>query len=416
MSDQGAAPVPPLAYQGPSSIPEVALVLELGRTLQECGVSAPTLENALGRLAQHLDLEGAIYATPTGFLASLRKEGHHGKTYLIRVDAGQSSLEKLADAEGLVDLVLQDRLDVATARAHLARLAARPMRFPPWLQVLAYGMASMGMAVIFGGGWREVLLGALIGLLVGAAAQLAGRRAGLARLTPLLGGVISSLGGALLGRFLPSASHPILVLSGIIVLVPGLGLLVSMQELGTGNLVAGTARLAGTFLVFLLLAFGVGLGQHLGGAWLVGVPSTAVPLPFWTVAPALALVALGFLVVFQGRLEDFAWTLGACVLAWGAARLGTEFLGSEAGAGIAALALGAACNQYARRTRRPGAVLLLPSIMLILPGSVGVRGITMMMHGQTLEGLEAGIHALSVTVALMLGLFLANALVSRRTF
>jgi len=61
-------------------------------------------------------------------------------------------------------------------------------------------------------------------------------------------------------------------------------------------------------------------------------------------------------------------------------------------------------------------VLLLPSIMLILPGSVGVRGITMMMHGQTLEGLEAGIHALSVTVALMLGLFLANALVSRRTF
>ncbi len=416
MNDPGEAPIPSLAYQGPSSIPEVALVLELGRTLQECGVSAATLENALGRLAQHLDLEGAIYATPTGFLASLRKEGHHGKTYLIRVDTGPSSLERLADAEALVDRVLQDRVDVATAREELARLSARPARFSPRLQVLAYGMASMGMAVIFGGGWREVVLGALIGLMVGAAEQLARRRPGLASLTPLLGGVISSLGGALLGRFLPSASHPILVLSGIIVLVPGLGLLVSMQELGTGNLVAGTSRLAGTVLVFLLLAFGVGLGQHMGGAWLVGVPSIAIPLPDWTLAPALALVALGFLVVFQGRMEDFGWTLGACVLAWGAARLGTTSLGAEAGAGLAALALGSACNQYARRTRRPGAVLLLPSIMLILPGSLGVRGITMMMHGQTLEGLEAGTRALSVTLALMLGLFLANALVSRRTF
>jgi len=408
--------MPTLAPPAPSSIPEVALVLELGRTLQECGVSAPTLEIALGRLAQHLGLEGAVYATPTGFLASLRKEGHHGKTYLIRVETGESCLEKLAEAEALVDQLLQDRLDVDTARDRLALLAARPSRFAPWLQVGAYGLASMGMADIFGGGWREVVLGAIIGLLVGLTVQMARLRPGLGRLTPVLAGIISSLGGALLGRFLPSASHPILVLSGIIVLVPGFGLLVSMQELGTGNLVAGTSRLAGTFLVFLLLAFGVGLGQRLGGAWLVGVPSSPLPLPAWTVAPALAMVAYGFLVIFQGRPADFLWTLGACVLAWGTAHLGTGLLGPEAGAGIAALALGSGCNQYARRTRRPGAVLLLPSLMLILPGSLGVRGLTMMMHGQTLEGLQAGIQALSVTVALMLGLFLANALVSRRTF
>jgi uncharacterized membrane protein YjjP (DUF1212 family) len=407
-------PVP--AAAGPSSIPEVAFVLELGRSLQECGVSAPTLENALGRVAQHLGLEGAVYATPTGFLASLRKDGHHGKTYLIRVDAGESRLEKLAEAEGLVDLVLQDRLDVATARDHLARLAARPRRYPFPLRVGAYGLASMGMAVIFGGGWREAVLGALVGLLVGSAVQTARYKPGLARLAPVLGGFVSSLGGALLGRLVPSASHPILVLSGLIVLVPGLGLLVSMQELGTGNLVAGTARLAGTFLVFLLLAFGVGLGQRLGGAWLVGAAGAPTPLPAWTVAPALAMVALGFLMIFQGRLQDFLWTLGACVLAWGTAHLGRQVLGPEAGAGIAALVLGAACNQYARRMRRPGAVLLLPSLMLILPGSLGVRGLTMMMHGQTLEGLQAGVQTVSVTVALMLGLFLANALVSRRTF
>jgi uncharacterized membrane protein YjjB (DUF3815 family) len=139
-------------------------------------------------------------------------------------------------------------------------------------------------------------------------------------------------------------------------------------------------------------------------------------MPVWTVVPAIALVALAFLIIFQGRPADYGWTLAASALAWTAAHLAALVLGPVAGAGIAALVLGAGCNHYARRTRRPGAVLLLPSLMLILPGSLGVRSLTMMMQRQTLEGLQAGFQSLAVTVALMLGLLMANALVSRRTF
>ncbi len=415
--DPIAMPVPIIEASAPmtSSIPEVAFVLELGHNMQAFGASVSTLENALGRVSQHLGLEGAVFATPTGFLASLRKEGHHSKTYLMRVDAGWSSLEKLAEVESLVDLVLADRLEVAEARQHLTTLLARPARFGFWTKVAAHGMAAMGMANIFGGGWREVLLGAVVGLLVGVAVHLTQKRRSLARLAPLLGGLVSSLAGGLIGRWVPSVSYPILVLGGIIGLLPGLGLLVSMQELGTGNLVSGTARMAGTGLVFVLLAFGVGLGQQLGASWLPA-PTDPRALPFWTVGPAIALVAMSFLIIFQGRLADYGWTLGASALAWATAHLAAHALGPVAGAGIAALVLGAACNHYARLSRRPGAVLLLPSLMLVLPGSLGVRSLTMMMQQQTLEGLQAGFQSMSVTVALMLGLLMANAMVSRRTF
>ena len=410
-------PSAPSPAESLSSVPEVALVLELGRALQEFGASAPTLESALTSLAQHLGIEEAIYATPTGFLASLRRPGHRGKTYLIRANTGESVLEKLAETEALVDQLMQDRIGVDAARTRLARLRERPPRFGPWVQVGAYAITSAGMADIVGGGWREMLLGAVIGLLVGMAVQLlARRRPGLARLAPLAGGVLSSLGGALLVHVLPSASFPVLVLSGIIVLVPGLGLLVSMQELGTGNLVAGTARLAGSMLVFLLLAFGVGLGQRLGGEWLAGVPVPPQPLPVWARVPSLGLAGLGFLVIFQGLPRDYLWTLGACVLAWSSAHLGTLLLGPVGGAGCSALILGAACNQYGRRSRRPGATLLLPSLMMILPGSLELHGLSLMLHGQTLEGLQGGFQAVAVTVALMLGLLLANALVRRRAF
>ena len=397
-------------------IPEVAFTLNLGHALQEFGVSAQTLEKALGRLALHLGLEGAVYATPTGFLASFQKAGGTSKTYLIRTGSYGANLAKLAETEALVDRVIDDGVGVQEALEQLEQISRRGPQFGPAIQVGAYAIAAMGMAVVFGGGWREALLSALIGSLVGLAAQLLEQKRNLLILAPLVGGIISSLGGIVLGNLLPSASHTILILSGFIVLVPGLGLLVSMQELGTGNLVAGSSRLVGTGFVLMLLAFGVAIGQRLGNVWSVGVVAEPLALPYWAIPPAIALVALGYLVVFQGALRDYAWTLAASLLAYGSARLTTQLMGPEVGAGIAALVLGAVCNHYSRRTRRPGAVLLLPSLMLVVPGSKGFQGLLLVLHKHTLEGLQAGFQSLTVTVALMLGLLLANVLVPRQRF
>jgi uncharacterized membrane protein YjjP (DUF1212 family) len=397
-----------------SSHPEVSFVLSLGRALQTFGASAPTLEQALGRVAERLGLEGALYATPTGFLASLRKEGHHGKTYLQRIEAGMSDLDKLTMVEELVDLVVEGRLDVQQARTHLAGILVSPSRYGAWRVVGAFGLASLGMARVLGGGWREMLLGTLVGLVVGSLILGIQRRRSIGRLAPLAGGLVSAFVSALLATLVPDSSQTVLALTGIIVLLPGLSLLVSMQELGTGHLVSGTARMAGTVLVFLLVGFGVGLGQRLAGG--LAVPTEPMPLPAWTLLPSLGAVVLSFMVIFQSRMANFGWTLVASALGWGVALAGTRVLGPEAGAGLGALALGAACNLYGRRARRPAMLLQLPALMLLLPGSIGFRSLTLLLHQQTLAGLEAGFHALFVSVALMLGLLIANATVPRRSF
>ena len=394
--------------------PEVAFVLELGRALQTFGASAPTLEKALLRVAERLGLEGALYATPTGFLASLRKEGHHSRTYLQRIEAGQSDLEKLTRVEELVDLVIDGELDAPSARAHLARLLDGPPHFGPGKVAAAYGLASVGMARVLGGGWREMLIGTFVGLMVGAVVLSLGSRRSLRRLAPLFGGLASALGSALLARLLPGSSETVLALTGIVVLIPGLGMLVAMQELGTGHLVSGTARLTGTGLVFLLLGFGIGLGQRLAGS--LALHSEPLPLPAWTLLPALPVVVFSFMIIFQSRLSNFGWTLAIGVAGWCVSILGSVALGPEAGAGLSALVLGAACNLYGRRARRPANVILLPALMLVLPGVLGFRSLTLLLHQQTLAGLEAGFHALFVSVSLMLGLLVANATMSRRSF
>ena len=400
--------------QGPGDDPEVAFVLELGRALQTFGVSAPTLEKALGRVARRLGLEGALYATPTGFLGSFRKPGHHSRTYLQRIEAGMSDLDKLTRVEELVDLAGNGQLDVHAAREHLTAVLDGPSRFGRWAVLGAYGLASSSMARVLGGGWREVLLGIPVGCLVGLMVLFLQRWRTLGRLAPLAGGLVSALGSALLATLVRGSSETVLALAGIVVLIPGLSLLVSTQELGTGHYVSGTARLAGTTLVFLLLGFGIGLGQRLAGSLAIHIEP--IPLPGWTLLPSLPLVLLSFMVIFQSRLANFGWTLVAGLAGWSVSLAGSLALGPEAGAGLGALVLGAACNLYGRWARRPAMVILLPSLMLILPGILGFRSLTLLLHQQTLAGLEAAFHVMFVSVALMLGLLVANATVPRRSF
>jgi len=399
-----------------SSIPEVALVLELGCILQELKVDSSTLEAALGRVIQHLNIEGMIFAIPTGFFATLRKEGYHSKTYLRRVTTSNTNLKKLAEAEMLVDLFLENKLDVDTMREKLVTLNTRQPKFGFWSKTMASSLAAMGMVNIWGGCLLDVLCGSIVGLLAGLVVNWAEKRSKLANLAPLMAGLICSLSGSFISHNMSSTTYTTIILGGIVCLIPGLELLIAMQELGTGNLVSGTSRMAGACLIFMLLTLGIGCGQQLGSFWWphkYNSPATAIP---WTIAPSLAIVILAYLIIFQGRLSDYGYTLIVGIITWYGNAYCVQTVGDVAGAGITALILGAGCNYYSQRSKNPEVIVLLPSLLLILPGSLGIRGLTMIMGKQPLIGIQSGFQYFYVTIALMLGLLMANAMVSRRTF
>ena len=404
-----------------SSIPEIALVLELGCLLQKLRVDASTLEVALGRVIQHLGLEGTIFAIPTGFFAALRKEGSHSKTYLMRVRGGSPNLKRLAEAETLVDLLLSGELDVTSAREQLAKLATRQARFGFWSKTVASGLAAMGMASIWSGSWSDRWWGLIVGLLVGLGVNLAEKHTKTASLAPFIAGAISAFVSCFVFHVAPSTHYFTIVIGGIVCLIPGFELLVAMQELGTGNLVSGTARMAGAGLIFIFLTIGMIGGQQFGTyLWPQRHHKVILLVSRFPeiVIPSLTIVALAYLIIFQGRLTDYGWTLLVGILTWYGNYFCTIKIGDIASAGVTTLVLGAGCNYYAQRSRNPEIVILLPAILLILPGSLGIHGLTSIVDAQasTVMGIQTGFTYFYVTVALMLGLLTANALVSRRTF
>jgi uncharacterized membrane protein YjjP (DUF1212 family) len=404
MATNPASPVPP----------EVEFCLELGRCLQAFGTPAHRFEATLARICRRFGLEGQFFALPTGFLASISGE-NFSRAAVERAPNGDMKLEKLTRLQWITDAVLEGRMEVAEASEALRQLVSAPPRYGAASQILAYGAASASAVWFFGGAWREAFLGLGLGLLTGILAVTTQRSRTFGYLFQLLAAGLVAFLSLVAAHWIPALSASVPTLAGIIVLVPGLTFLIAMNELATNNLVAGTARLAGAGMVFLQLAFGVALGQHLAQAWIgAGITPPLAPTSWWGLVPALIVWAGAFLVIFQAMREDAGWIVIACAVGFGAARLGSHYLGGAFGAGLGAWVLGAGSNLLARWRGHPPWVTLLPGIMLLVPGSVGIRSLDYVLHKQMLTGLDTAFQMVFIAVAMLMGLLLANVMVRSR--
>ena len=84
------------------------------------------------------------------------------------------------------------------------------------------------------------------------------------------------------------------------------------------------------------------------------------------------------------------------------------------GAFAAALTVGLVSNIYARVSNRSVTLMLVPGIMLIVPGSVGFRSISKMLEQDIVGGIEFGFTMVMTGVALVTGLLIAGGIVSPR--
>ena len=84
----------------------------------------------------------------------------------------------------------------------------------------------------------------------------------------------------------------------------------------------------------------------------------------------------------------------------------TEFFG--------ALLVGLGSSVFARVFDRPAAVTQVPGIMLLVPGSIGLRSVAHIVDNQTLSGVDAAFQMVLVGTAIVTGLLVSNVIVSPR--
>ncbi|MBM4187933.1 MAG: threonine/serine exporter family protein [Gemmatimonadetes bacterium] len=391
----------------------IPFVLKLASALHSSGHASHRLEEALEATSDHLGLTGQYFATPTSIFASFGTALMQ-RTFMIRTEPMPPDLGRLVRVTEIARSVLLGAQSPEEGTRQLVRLEQAPSRPGLWT-VLAFSLASGAAARFLGGGAREVIVAAVIGLAVGLLAVIAARLANLGRVFELAAATLSSFGVAAIAAAVGGVSVPIATLAGLIVLVPGLTLTTAIAELATRQLTAGTTRMAGAFMTFIGIGFGVALGSRLATAVLGPVTSVApVALAPGTIWLALVVSAAAFTLLLKADRRDAPWILGAGTLAFVATRAGSALLGPELGVFVGALALGLGSNLFNRLTNRPSAVTLVPGLLTLVPGSVGFRSVSALMESQVVAGVDAAFSMVLTAVSLVAGLLAAAAVYPER--
>ena len=135
------------------------------------------------------------------------------------------------------------------------------------------------------------------------------------------------------------------------------------------------------------------------------LPATLV----WLVA------AYAFAVLFKAHRRDYFWVMAAAIAGYSISRYAGQAWGSPVGIFLSALVLTAAGNAFARWANRPGALIRVPGILMLVPGSTSLRGLLTLVQQQDVGvGQSALLAVTNVVMALIAGLLFGNLLISSR--
>ncbi|MDQ1133504.1 uncharacterized membrane protein YjjP (DUF1212 family) [Pseudoxanthomonas winnipegensis] len=351
----------------------IAFVCEIAARLHRYGTTAQRLEGSILALSAQLGLDCEPWSNPTGMILSFsdpkRALGASDTTRVIRLAPGENDLYKLSEADRIADAVAGGQMSLAEGHAALRALDQLPTRGFRLMQILAYGLAAGGVAGLWRLPWLDIATATLIGLLIGVLSQLTDRRPQLREASDAIASLVAGLVAILISNLVGPLNLNSVIITALVVLLPGMSLTNAFNELTSQHWVSGTARFAGAVTTVIKLAVGsiiaVTLAQLLG---LYPEVRALRPQPDWVEWGALVISAFAFAVLFKAHRRDYPWAMGAAICGYLISRYAGKAWGSEVGLFLSALVMTALGNAFARYYNRPGALIRLPGIIMLVRG------------------------------------------------
>ena len=400
---------------------EVRFLKRYARHLHESGVPAHQFERMLTALADQMGFNCQVLSSPTSIFLSFHYQDDDDDNrpipmQLARMTPPSINLGNTADLYDIGNDILDGRISVDTAYRKLRGWQPAQI-YPLWLQIICWGLTGGAVAVMLSASWMGVASAAfacaLLGVLVTQATDV------------LREGSLESI-AALMSTFLVFAIDQwihgldvfVVIMSSLIVLIPGLGLTIAVTELSTDHLASGSARLAGAVVTLMKLSLGVLIGTVIVGwlGWSVDLtPATVLSAPpDWFRWPALLAAAFSFGVLFSARKKEFHIAMLAAIISYTVSRAGVAAGGLEFGVLLASMAVTIVANLYGRIFKQTGALIRVPGVILLVPGTIGYHGATALFLDGGANLTDTTLLAMRLLISLVGGLLFGNTLLPPR--
>ena len=388
-----------------------ALLLALGRGFHQAGLPTDTLEEVLRDVAIASGVALQVNVLPTSLTLAVGS-GFAQRLVILRLEPGNVHLRKLALLETVVDRVRRGARSPGDALADVVRIDTALQPDPPLLTILAYALLAMGTALLLGGFAQDIAASAVAGTAIGAIGAVSQRSRRANRIFEISASFVATVIIALWERFAGSLSLYVVLIAAIVPLLPGYSLTTALSELANRSWVSGTARLGGVFVTLLSLACGFALGSGVSGNTIM--TSATVGASAATLASTMGagvLMALGTVLLLHARGRDIGWIVASALLTIALARAFPLIGISQAAPFATAFTVGLGTILAARYLRIPQSVVLVPSLLVLVPGSVSYESLLSIFQSDSTDAVSLATRALLAASFIVAG-FLTSQLLA----
>ena len=393
--------------EGEAQLPELAaFLLALGRALVAAGAPVNEIEARLLTVAEAYGSPRArILVFPT-FLQVVVEPGRATMTELTRSAGGALRLDQIAALYELLGRAEAGRVPVGEGSAAVAQVYAMRPRHGPAVTVTGHAILTVGICLVLQPTPGDLVLTALLGVLVGLLRLVGARWGSLQTILPVLAALVVS------GLAFAAADHGWVhadlraVIAPLATFLPGAAVTMGVVELSAGELVTGSSRLVAGTLQLLLLAFGILVGSHAAGA---PGPARIGEYPHdllgaWAPWLGVLVFGLGNAVYQSAPRRQFGWLLVVLYAAWLGQWAGGRAFGGYVSGFTGALVMTIVAYAAERLPSGPPALeSFLPAFWLLVPGALGLIGLTdYLAHAQAAGGHDL-VAALAATLSIALG-------------
>jgi uncharacterized membrane protein YjjP (DUF1212 family) len=382
----------------------------MARELHRAGMATDAIELTLTDLARSIGLSVQIFALPT-YITIAAGPTWEQQVVMMRLEPGRVSLRKIAHLNEIYDDLRSGKIDYRQATVLLAEVDTRWPGLSVWWEIPGLVLIAIGVAMILGGGPHELVVAATIGFCTGLIGALGAESPIVARLFDVGAAFIAIMVIATFTKFVYPSNLYISLIAGIVVLLPGYSLMLALHELANDFLVAGVARLGKVLAILLALGCGAFIALALVGPALLtnDVHTHPVAATFWILASVC--MAVGLSIDLDARLRDFVWVFAACFVALLAQHLIGDSPARQISPFLSALICGIVANVGARWLRVPQAIMLVPALTVMVPGSLSYQSVLFAFQQNIDTALTLATNATFAAIQLVAGLLLSQLIV-----
>jgi len=383
-SDSGdAGAVAPSEEERAQSVALEDFILALGQAQLAAGYPVDDVTTTLNAVARAYDrTDFGIFVLPNAVMVD---DPVVGRARVIPEGSDPLRLDQAAEVHDIAAQARRGTLDLTQGTRELEELPAKPPRFPPWLSIVGYGLASAGFALVFRLSLWGVAMAAVLGLFVGIMQAYTRTRPNLAPLVPPVAATLCSFAVFGFASLIDQEVQPLrVVVAPIITLIPGVALTRATQELASGHVVSGASRLIASIVQILVLVFGILVGSLLARVSPYDLADlTQTQLPLWAAWIGAAVYAVGQALAFNEPRGALVPVVLLLLVAFSIQQVVSITLDAVIAAGLAAaVALFLAIVIQDRGKREmPAFVLFSPVFWLLVPGSLGLVALTEALTG-----------------------------------